>query len=319
MRELLDPELRQHLEKLDQEGEQLVFDDHLDLEKARADDLVYAASLMEPLPEYANVVVEDFFVPVNDHKVAVRLFTPDGLPDPAPAWVFIHGGGFVFGSIWVLEKFYKQVAAETGCKLFAVDYRLAPENPYPIPLMDCYQVVTWVFAHRDRFGLDEHKFLLGGDSAGGNLTAAVVHKLRDDGKLMVTHQVLIVPALDLASKDSESKQHFSKGFMLDADAQEWFNQQYIPDPELCFTPYVSPLRAADFRGLPTTLIFTAECDPLRDDGRMYAQALERSGVQVHYTCFKGMVHPFFVLQRFSEGARQATLDMLHQVRSHLYA
>ncbi len=106
--------------------------------------------------------------------------------------------------------------------------------------------------------------------------------------------------------------------MLDAEAMEWFRRQYAPDPVLWHTPLVSPLLAEDFHNLPPASIFTAECDPLRDEGHLYAQALERAGVEVRYTCYSGMVHPFFVLQRQSEGARQAALDMFHKIRSFIF-
>ncbi len=315
MRKKLDPELREYLEKLERNTKQVIYDDNLDVEAFRADDRIYVAGLMSAMPVYQSVAVEDIFVPFENHQIPVRVFTPEGLPRPAPAYIYIHGGGFVIGSLRELDKLYRQMAAEIGCKLFLVDYRLAPENPFPIPLMDSYRAVEWVYHNRDQFELDPNIFMIGGDSAGGNLSAVITHKLRAAGKFFLTHQILIVPGLDLTIPDTNSQREFNMGYMLDTEAMIWFRRQYAPEPESWYTPLVSPLRAEDFHGLPPALIFTAECDPLRDEGHLYAQALERAGVQVDSTCFFGMVHPFFVLQRHSERARQASLDMFHKIIS----
>ena len=317
MRKKLNPELREYLEKLERNAKQVIYDDNLDVEAFRADDRIYAAELMNNFPAYDTVVVEDVIVPFEDHQIPVRVFTPEGLPQPAPAYVYIHGGGFVIASLIEFGTLFRQMAAEIGCRLFLVDYRLAPENPYPIPLLDSYHALEWIYRNRDKFELDPGIFIIGGDSAGGNLSAAITQKLRAEGKSYITHQILVVPVLDLTNPDTESQREFYKGYMLDAEAMDWFRRQYAPDPELWQTPLVSPLLAEDFRNLPPAHIFTAECDPLRDEGYLYAQALERAGVEIRYTCYSGMVHPFFVLQRHSEGARQSSLDMFHEIRSFI--
>ncbi len=187
MRDKLDPELREYLKQLDRSAKQVIYDDHLDVEAFRADDRVYVAGLMSALPVYESVAIEDVFVPIEDHRIPIRVFTPEGLSQPAPAYVYIHGGGFVNASLRELEKLYRQMAAEIGCKLFLVDYRLAPENPYPIPLTDSYHAVEWVCHNREKFKLDPKKFIVGGDSAGGNLSAAITQKLRNAGKPCITH------------------------------------------------------------------------------------------------------------------------------------
>lgn len=143
----------------------MIFDENLDVEKFRVEDRKHVAELMKTLPSYETIAAEDFFVTIEDYQIPVRMFTPDGLPHPMPAYIYIHGGGFVIASLDELDKLFRQMAAEIGCKLFLVDYRLAPENPYPIPLMDSYHAVDWVYSNRDKFGLDPYVFMIGGDSA----------------------------------------------------------------------------------------------------------------------------------------------------------
>ncbi|MFC3127333.1 alpha/beta hydrolase [Pseudoroseomonas globiformis] len=239
-------------------------------------------------------VVEDL---VAD-GVPVRLYRAT-LPEPGvpqPCLLFLHGGGWVLGSLethdWVCRRLAR---LSRGCVL-AVDYRLAPEHPYPAALDDSVSVLRWLAAQSDRLGIDATRIALGGDSAGANLAAVLALMGRDGVAPAGTCQLLFYPAVDLAITE-ESYARSTGNMLLGASTMRWFIDQYVPRPEQRFEWQASPLRAASVSGLPASFVVTAGHDPLREEGQRYAARLEAEGVAVTALHLSGMTHGFLTMDR----------------------
>jgi acetyl esterase len=222
-----------------------------------------------------------------------RMFMPvEPVPEPAPGLVFFHGGGWVFGDLDTHDAMCRSLAHACGCRVIAIGYRLAPEHTFPAAVEDSYAATVWVAQHAHALGLDRRRIAVGGDSAGGNLAAVVCQRAKDIGDLELALQVLFCPVLDL-SRETPSRRAYARGYFLDRATIHWTLQHYLANGVGPEDPRISPLRAADLRGLPPTHIHTAEFDPLRDEGKDYADRLMRAGVAVRYTCHDGMIHNFY--------------------------
>ncbi|MFC4061828.1 alpha/beta hydrolase [Planomonospora corallina] len=232
--------------------------------------------------------------------VPVRVYRADAGSHPLPALVYFHGGGWVFGSVARNDPLARDLAARTGAVVVSVDYRLAPEHPFPAAADDAWAAVEDVFARPSFYGADPERIAVLGDSAGGNLAAVAAWQARDAG-LRLAHQALIYPVTDVAM-DTLSYRAYATGFGLGADEMAWFIAQYGGDPA---DPRLAPLRLADMAGLAPATVVTAECDPLCDEGAAYAGRLEQAGVPVDYRCYAGAVHGFFGLPGFFDQAVEA--------------
>ena len=249
--------------------------------------------------------VEDRTVPGYDGgpEVPVRVYRPDG-EGPFPTVVFYHGGGFVIGDLESHDLTCRYLANETDSVVVAVDYRLAPEHPFPAAVEDCYTATVWA-ADTDELDTDDNLAVMG-DSAGGNLAAAVSLLARDLDGPAVDRQVLVYPATS-RSDDWSSMEQFGEGYFLQAEDMDWFHDSYVPNDVHGANPYANPLEAGDLSGLPPATVITAGFDPLRDQGAAYAEALEAAGVDVAYRNYEGMIHGFFTML---EG--MADLDDAHE-------
>ena len=259
------------------------------LEAARAG---YAQLAVQPGPEVASV--RDIEVTGGPHgPFTVRHYVPIDSDDGSPTGclVWIHGGGFVIGDLETADSTCRVLANEAGIAVISVDYHLAPEHPYPAAVDDVMTALDWVATHADELGIDPHRIAVGGDSAGGNLAAVACQLAKSAGRPEIAFQLLIYPAVDLAG-DHESRTTNGEGYFLTAETMNWFGEQYLGGRDGS-TPRVSPLLASDFSGLPPALVLTAELDPLRDEGRAYADALEAAGVPVERAHFDGEIHGFF--------------------------
>ncbi|MBN1908332.1 MAG: alpha/beta hydrolase [Pirellulales bacterium] len=223
--------------------------------------------------------------------VPVRIYTPIG-PAPRGALVYYHGGGWVIGDLDSHEAICCRLANAAGCLVVSVDYRLAPEHKYPVAVDDAFAATAWVFDQAASLGIEPNRVAVGGDSAGGNLSAAVTLMARDRAAFQPALQVLIYPVTDY-NLDTPSYPENAEGYLLTREGMRWCWQQYLAREEDGAEPYASPLRAADFQGLPPALILTAEYDPLRNEGEAYAQRLADAGVPVTLTRYDGMIHAFF--------------------------
>jgi acetyl esterase/lipase len=239
--------------------------------------------------------IENGVLPGPAGPLACRIYTPVGAATgPLAGIVYFHGGGFVIGNLDTHEGMCRVLANASGCRLVSIDYRLAPEHKFPAGVEDGLAATRWVAVEASRLGIDPRRIAVAGDSAGGNLAAVVCQMARQAGGPDIALQVLFCPATD-ATHDTASARAFAEGYLLEAESMRWFGEQYCPPDVNLHDPRLAPLHAADLAGLPAAHIHTAAFDPLRDEGKAYADRLEAAGVTVRYTCHDGMIHHFYAL------------------------
>ena len=253
------------------------------------------------VPEVEVGSVED----VPGGPVPMRAYRPS--EDSVATLVFFHGGGFVIGDLDSYDAQCRTLCSRVGVTVISVDYRLAPEHPFPAGVEDALAAFDWVVAH------EPGPFVVGGDSAGGNLSAVTAQERRDQ----LAAQLLIDPAADLAN-EYPSMEENGEGLFLTKDDMDWFHHHYLGDDEaLRSDPRASPLLAEDLRGLPPALVYTAQYDPLRDAGDAYAEALKAAGVKVIHRRFEGLIHGFFALGPLSQAAAAAVECVCDDLRGLL--
>lgn len=253
----------------------------------------------------------------GDHAIPVRVYRPFDPVDggPAPVVVFAHGGGFVFGSLNSHDDFCRRMSRGLDAVVVAVGCRLAPEHPYPAALEDVHAVMRWAVDHADELGADPSRLVLAGDSAGGNLAACAALLARDRGGPAVRAQLLIYP-MTVPGHRGDSYHRFAEGYANTAAATDWYWAQYLSGAESDKPgPYVSPV-TADPAGLPPAVVITAECDPLRDDGEVYARRLGEAGVDCWYRSYPSTFHGFATISALGV-ARRAQEEMWEQLRARL--
>ncbi len=254
------------------------------------------------VPEIASV--EDRRIPGLHGDIPIRIYRPMKSASPLPVLVTFHGGGWCIGSVNSHDGTARRLALAGQCAVVSVDYRLAPEHKFPAPFDDCFAATKWVAEHGRELGVDASRLAVGGDSSGGNLAAAVALKARDAGGPKLAFQLLIYPALD-RTLDTPSYKQNAKGYLLTRETMATNWALYLRTDADSKNPYACPNQAKDLRGLPSALIITAEYDPLRDDGDIYAKKLRAAGVPVTYTCYEGMIHAFFSYSDVLDEAKQA--------------
>jgi len=308
--ERLHPEVRALLEMMDAQGAPPL--ETLDPLTARATRL----EPMKALGGQPDVLerVEDLLVPGPGGDVPVRVYaTEQG--GVRPALVYFHGGGFVFGNIDTHDAVCRAIAKGSGLVVISVDYRLAPEHKFPAAVEDSYAVTVWVAQNAARLGIDARCIAVGGDSAGGNLATVVAMRCRNAGGPALVSQVLIYPATDLSSFETDSHRDFAEGYFLTRAAMKWFTGHYLPSADVASDPEASPLLAMNLSSLPPALVITAEFDPLRDEGEAYAERLRQAGVPVTVSRYPGMPHGFVSMRGVLAGGRQATDEVAEFIRS----
>jgi acetyl esterase len=256
--------------------------------------------------------VQDRGVPGPDGEIPVRVYTPEGR-GPHPALVYFHGGGFVIGGLETHDGTCRDLAAGAGCVVVSVDYRLAPEHPFPAAPEDCHAVTRWVAEHAGEIDVDASRIAVGGDSAGGNLAAVVSLLCRDRGGPALVHQLLVYPVTDHAF-DTESYESNAEGYMLSRDLMRGFWGHYLTRPEQGEDALASPLRAKDLTGVAPATLITAEFDPLRDEGEAYAQRLIAAGVPTRLTRYDGVFHGFFAMGSVIDKGRAAVAQAISALR-----
>ncbi len=249
--------------------------------------------------------IENGQLPGPGGPLAIRSYAPVGTDARrCPGLIYFHGGAWVFGNLDTHEGLCRMLANDSGCRVVSVEYRLAPEHKFPAAVEDSYAATKWVAENASRLGIDPDRIAVGGDSAGGGLAAVVCQLAKQKGGPRLALQVLLCPVLDMCA-DTESRRAFAEGYFLDQATLDWaLKHNGLPGLDLQH-PHVSPLRATDFSGLPPAHIHTAEFDPVRDEGRAYADELERAGVEVRYTCHQGMIHHFYGMAGVIPYARTA--------------
>jgi acetyl esterase len=264
------------------------------------------------VPVVDDVTTTSVMIPVADGEIELRIHTPDGADGLLPVLVNIHGGGWVIGSARGVDLSCRRWASRTSTLVVSVDYRLSPEVQFPVPLEDCYSALTWIVDHAAELGADATDVVISGTSAGGNLAAGLALLARDRGGPALTGQWLEVPALDLTLPDDESVLAFGAGFGLDRTTMVQTAACYA-STEVQQDPYVSPLLASDLQGLPPAVITTAGCDPLRDQGHRYADALAAAGVPVRYSMWMGHLHSTMSLVNLADSTRDYEVEVIDAV------
>ncbi|WP_078544761.1 alpha/beta hydrolase [Litchfieldia alkalitelluris] len=260
--------------------------------------------------------VEDRLIPVGgDDEINVRIYTPEG-QGPFPLFVYYHGGGWVLGDIATSDATCRMIANKTNRIVVSVDYRLAPEFKFPVPVEDSYAALQWVNENANEINGSATNVVVGGDSAGGNLAAVVAMKSRDENGPAIAGQILIYPVTDL-SYSSGSYKEFEQGFGLDRDLMIWFGDYYIRSEEDAKNVYIAPLQAADLSNLPPAFVLTAENDVLRDEGHAYAARLKEAGVNVETSCEPGLVHGFFTNMAVFPDHIKASIDKMSAFLSEI--
>lgn len=262
--------------------------------------------------------VEDRTIAAGDHTLPVRIYRPDGLGEgPAPALVFYHGGGFVLGGLDSHDRDCRALANRGRCVVIAVDYRLAPEHPFPAAAEDAQAALQYVVAHADELGVDPSRLAVGGDSAGGNLAAVAAIAARDAG-ISLRFQLLIYPAVDGENESVyPSRTENGSGYMLDQDAIDWFMDHYFPEGTT-IDWRAAPMQASSHEGVAPALVITAEFDPLRDEGEAYATRLESAGVPAKASRYDGLIHGFFGMGPLVPAADAAVDEAGAALRSALH-
>ena len=265
-------------------------------------------TLQPPPPAIASV--REIGIPGRFGAIAARVYTPHADRRLRPLMVFFHGGGWVVGSLEGYDTTCRRLALKADSVVVSVDYRLAPEHPFPAAVDDAWDATTWCVANAEVLGIDRQRVAVAGDSAGGSLSAVVALQARDEGAPKIALQVLIYPATDL-TRESDSYVRNAQGYMLTAEALRWFIQRYVPDPAQRADWRASPLLHPSLEGVAPALVISAEHDPLVDENQAYAQRLRDSGVTTEYVCFPGMIHPFFTLGGVIDDAEKAE-DLIAQ-------
>lgn len=259
--------------------------------------------------------VRDVCVPGPAGDLLVRVYLPS-TASALPVMLYFHGGGWVLGSVDGHDATCRRLALGSGCAVASVEYRLAPEAKFPAPLEDCFAATKWLVGNGGAIGVDGSRLTVGGDSAGGNLAAAVCLMARDQGGPPIKFQMLVYPVMD-RDFDTPSYLQNAEGYLLSRAGMIANWKLYLRSDADAANPLAAPLRARDLRGLPPALVITAEYDPLRDEGEAYARRLQASGVPTTLTRYDGMVHGFFGYAETVDAARDAVRRCAEALRKAL--
>jgi acetyl esterase len=269
-----------------------------------------------PVPEVA--MVEDIKADGPSGAISLRHYRPVGSTSSTilPVLVYYHGGGWVIGDLDTHDVLCRQLSNASGCSVVAVDYRLAPEHRFPAAFDDSLAATYWVARNAARLKIDPTRIAVGGDSAGGNLAAAVAIAARDAGDLPIAYQLLIYPATD-QRLGFPSRTSNGQGYLLTADTMKYFHDHYIKDEASDLDWRASPLLAPSLAGLAPSLVLTAGFDPLLDEGMAYAVALTAAGCRANYVCFQRQIHGFITMGRVLDEANMAVALCAAELRREL--
>jgi acetyl esterase len=279
------------------------------IEESRQMVMAFVPFMGEP-EEVAEVI--DLKVDTPDGAVPIRVYTPGGT-GPFPAAVYLHGGGWATGNLDLTDPLCRMFATRAGCVVVSVDYRLAPEHPYPAALDDAYAVTAWVAKAADQLNVDGRVAVVG-DSSGGNLAAAVALLARDRNGPSISLQILVYPATAGFDPDTASHAEFGQGHLITTKGFQMFWELYTGGTDPGPGSYAAPLHVPDLSRVAPAVVLTAECDPMRDEGEAYAAKLESSGVPVARKRYDGMIHGFLYMPAVVGTARDAIDDISASLR-----
>jgi len=275
-------------------------------EEARADRV---ALPIHPVSVDGIAKIENRFITVSDGtQISIRIYTPEG-NGPFPIIVYFHGGGWVFGNPDYADGGCRYLAASAHSIVVSVDYRLAPEYPFPIPVQDGYDAFLWVSENATALQGNSSEIYVAGDSAGGNIAAVVSQWSVEKSGPKVAGQALIYPVTN-TNFNTSSYERFGKGYGLDRDGMIWFANQYFGDSNERINPSVSPLIAKDLHNLPRTILIAAEYDVLLDEGIAYVTRLKECGVEAKHIIMPGLIHSYFSKMEFFEEDTKKTTELI---------
>jgi acetyl esterase len=269
-------------------------------------------------PVFADVTRLDTSIPARDgHRVPLRVYRPSGSPEPLPAIVYFHGGGWVLGSTRMYDPLCTYLARAVRAVVLSVDYRMSPEHRAPTAVHDCVDALRWLGEHPDSWGGDAAHLAVSGDSAGGNLAAVVCQVVRDQGGPTISHQALLYPATDATMSRPSIVENAGAPVLTRAKIDVFLDHYLGPDGLAPADPLVSPLWADSHADLPPALVQTADLDPLRDEGQLYAERLADAGVPVRYTNYVGVPHGFASFPGATTIGQQHRAELVSELRRHL--
>lgn len=272
--------------------------------KLSRDFFLSPSTVYEPVGSVQNKIISGF----DGNEIPLRLFLPSG-PGPFSVMVFFHRGGWVFGSIDEADPICRKIANRFKSIVIAVEYRLSPENKFPKALEDCYAATEWAYKNAESFSGIPTSLMVAGESAGGNLAAAVALMARDRNKIKIAQQLLIYPMLT-SELDTNVYSQCQDQYFITKDAMKMFWDLYLDSEEDRLNPYASPLNTVDLRFLPPAFIVTAGYDPLREEADKYALRLKEAGVDVMTTCFEGVIHGFLDLPIYEEEFKSQAIEQI---------
>ncbi|WP_407570103.1 alpha/beta hydrolase [Deinococcus altitudinis] len=288
------------------------------LEQMRATVIASSAQLPKRPTEIAGT--REIVIPGPTSGLPARVYTPTGT-GPAAGWpliAFFHGGGFVAYNLDTHDGVCRELCQGAGAVVVSVEYRLAPEFKFPHPTDDAYTAVNWLGEHAAELGADPARMAVAGDSAGASLSLAAALRLRDEGGPRLAAQLLLYPAADMSGHtDYPSRTENGEGYFLTAESMKFYGAMYLSTPEDALHPHVSPLHSADLKGLPPTLVLTAEFDPLRDEGKALADRLKSNGVEATYRPGPGLIHGYANMTGFVPAAAQVMDDAAEWLKQKL--
>ncbi len=266
-----------------------------------------------------NLSVTDLDIDTTAGPVPLRIYRPENVVEQLlPALVYFHGGGWCVGGLESHDHVCRWLAAHSDCAVISVDYRMGPEHKFPAAVEDAFAATQWISTHASELNIDRKRIGIGGDSAGGNLSAVVTLLAREQGGADLLCQLLIYPATDMLMR-FPSHVTYGEGYRLTRTGIAWFITGYLRDGEDMHDFRASPLMADDHANLPPAFIMTAAFDPLKDEGEAYAGKLRDSGVPVEYHCYPGMVHGFIAMPGAVDLAETALKDAAAFVKQQLSA
>lgn len=309
----LHPQVRQFLDQLAAANAPAFSD----LEPADARVAYQQLIAMVPAPEAAIGGTRDLDMDGAEGSLKGRLYWPESPENALPVLVYFHGGGFVIGDLETHDPLCRGLCAASGCAVIAVDYRLAPEHPFPAAPEDCMAATLWVARKAQSLGLDASRMAVGGDSAGGNLAAVVAQRIRDEGGPALKAQLLYYPATRVADEPTQSAIDNAEGYLLTRADMAWFFGHYLPDPGKIDMKQLAPLQTERHDNLPPARIVVAGFDPLHDEGVAYAEALEAAGSAVTLVEHADTIHGFMNFAGLFEGAARELADSGYWLREQL--
>ena len=311
----LDPQIQTYVDQLAASGDPPRHTLSPDAVRATmAAELASEATLvaLEPV-----AVVENRIIPGPVGKIPIRIYTPQGV-GPFPLVVYFHGGGWVLGTLDSYDGLSRSIANGARCVVITVDFRLAPEHPFPAAPEDCYAATCWVAEHAGEINGDATRIAIAGDSAGGCLAAVVAQMAREEGAPPLEFQLMVYPITDLRMKTASYREN-ADAPNLTKDDMIWFRRHYLTNEADIVNPLASPLLAPDLSNLPPALIVTAEYDPLRDEGEGYGERLRQAGVRTAVWRYDSLIHGFLGLDQVADRARVARSEIIAALRAALVA